>query len=510
VAGHAAAPPYWSDLAIGPHATGYRQVIIHDPARSYPHPLAQSAQRPILVNLWYPAEPGDGKPMTVGDYLLVGETGSEPADRQFARLLERHVRSVFAQEVLGREPQFFDQALSRRLAQLLALPVLARRDAKRQTGTFPLVLAHPGLGGAFADNFVLYELLASHGYAVISSAFQSAGAQGVGISWEPATSIADLDAIASWARQSFQVGAVAALGHSYGAQAALIYAMEQRPLDAVISLDSTLENGDPNAPWYKEWKPQSFWLDRAAAVTVPVLLVSTNEGQDASFFNGLLACDRRSLKVPYLEHEDFATFGGVLQAHFAYDLRPPDPALPSAGQVAASNRLVIRAALAFLQSTLRKDSRALEQLDKALSEGAGAKMVHVTRPPTANPGDVLRAIKVRGVAAAASHCASLPGCDEKKVLASAGEQLLAAGEWDTAAKVLGWVVERYPDHMAAHTGLADALMALRKDAAALAAYQASLAALERVPISPPALHQVYVSRLRKRIALANELVAKGR
>jgi pimeloyl-ACP methyl ester carboxylesterase len=358
--GGAGAPSLWGDLVPGPYATGYRQVIIHDPARAYTSRLAPSSQRPILVNLWYPAEAGNGQTMKVDDYLRVEGPGIGPADQRFAELLGKHVRRVFAQDVLLREPQFLDRALLERLSQILVQPVFARRDATACTGTFPLVLAHPGLGGAFADNFVLYELLASHGYLVISSAFQSAKSDGsLNISWEPATSIADLDVVVSWARKNLQIGAVATLGHSYGAQAALIYAMEDRPISAVVSLDSTLENGDPKAPWYKEWKPQSFWLDRADTITVPVLLLSSQDASDTSFFDGLVACDRRSLQVPHLSHNDFESNGGVLRARFAYDLRTPEPDSPSAAQVSASNRLVSRAVLAFLEGILRKDARAL-------------------------------------------------------------------------------------------------------------------------------------------------------
>ncbi len=155
--------------------------------------------------------------MKVDDYMQVGGADLEPAVKPLAELIGRHARSVFTQDVLGREPQFLDRALLERRAQILAQPVFARQDAKARKQTYPLILGHPGLGAGFADNFVLYELLASHGYLVISSAFQSAETNALNISWEPATSIADLDAIVSWARRNLRIGAVATLGYSYGA-----------------------------------------------------------------------------------------------------------------------------------------------------------------------------------------------------------------------------------------------------------------------------------------------------
>jgi hypothetical protein len=79
--------------------------MIHDAARAYSHPLAPSPQRPILLNLWYPAQSDAGQAMKVDDYLMVrGPLAS--ADRRFADLLERHVREVFSEETLGREQRF--------------------------------------------------------------------------------------------------------------------------------------------------------------------------------------------------------------------------------------------------------------------------------------------------------------------------------------------------------------------------------------------------------------------
>src|SRR5690606_38089340 len=126
--------------------------------------------------------------MRVDDYLLV----DVDATAAWRERLERHVRRVRAQEVFADKPS----------AALDELPTVARRDASWASGAFPLVLAHPGLGGSFSDNFALWELLASHGFVVISGAFLDASGLSSAINWDPATSIADLDRIyelaASW------------------------------------------------------------------------------------------------------------------------------------------------------------------------------------------------------------------------------------------------------------------------------------------------------------------------
>src|SRR5258708_8092522 len=50
----------------------------------------------------------------------------------------------------------------------------AHLDAAPAEGAFPVVLYHSGAGGSFEDNSVLFEYLASHGYVVVSRAFQPA------------------------------------------------------------------------------------------------------------------------------------------------------------------------------------------------------------------------------------------------------------------------------------------------------------------------------------------------
>ena len=324
-----APPALWGALAPGSWAVGFRQVMLRDRARAYPHPLAPHAERPLLVNVWYPVRDPGGTPMHVEDYLRVRGPGIPTEERPFADLLEKHVRTVFTRETTGREPLYLDATMADRLARMLAEPVLARRDPVAAPGRFPLVLAHPGLGGAFADNFVLYEYLASHGLTVVSSAFQDADAQDMGITWDAKTSIADLDEILRWAQQKLRPVAVGVLGHSYGAQAALIYAMEKRPIKAVVSLDSTIENGDPKAPWFKEGEV-GVWLDRVDALPVPALLFSAPEAPVASFFEGLVvpiaAGSRSRSRITTTSSATAASCGHALDLPIPRRRPPPKPA----------------------------------------------------------------------------------------------------------------------------------------------------------------------------------------
>ncbi len=364
-------PPVWLGLEPGPYRVGYRQELRFDPTRSYDNPLAPLPERPILINRWYPAD-GSGEPMLVDDYLDVAvhdESG-------FAELLERHVREVMANEAL---PDANAVANRRELLErMLAEPVLARRGAQLLPGAWPVVLYHPGLGGAFADNFVLFELLASHGYLVVSSAFVPSGEAHFAIDWDPSTSIADLDFLVHELSETGELGhevPLAVTGHSYGAQAALIYAMQGRRVDAVISIDSTLENGDPEAPWFyreEKWK----WFERGQTIRVPSLIMVSQYHSQTRFVDAMTESDRRLVVVPTLGHNDFVSHGGALLTLHAHSLR--DPESGPASHYAQSYAWELRTIHAFLDGVLGKDASRLADLDDDWASSIeGASIVHM-------------------------------------------------------------------------------------------------------------------------------------
>ena len=127
---------------------------------------------------------------------------------------------------------------------LLATPVFATLNVPAAAGKFPVVIYHPGLGGTFDDNAVACEYLASHGYVVLSSAYQAADSSILNINGDLDTSFDDLSFLLRYAATLpfADISKVAAMGHSYGAQAMLGWrAQPNSPLDAVVFLDSTVE-----------------------------------------------------------------------------------------------------------------------------------------------------------------------------------------------------------------------------------------------------------------------------
>jgi dipeptidyl aminopeptidase/acylaminoacyl peptidase len=106
------------------------------------------------------------------------------------------------------------------------------------------VIYHPGLGGVPDDNSVLFELLASHGYVVLNSAYPNYYAEGVHIGSDLHTSFRDMEFLAGYARELPFADAdrLGAMGHSWGAIAILHWAaLPDLSLRAFVTFDSGFE-----------------------------------------------------------------------------------------------------------------------------------------------------------------------------------------------------------------------------------------------------------------------------
>jgi predicted dienelactone hydrolase len=120
-------PAIWAGLAPGAHGVGFQTA---GPAGS--------------VSVWYPAGDG-GAAMTLRDYY------DEPAASSYAGFLAG--AGFRASDV----DAMFDAAMA------------ARRNAPRLDGPFPVILIAQGNAQAAADQAVLAEYLASHGYVVATT-----------------------------------------------------------------------------------------------------------------------------------------------------------------------------------------------------------------------------------------------------------------------------------------------------------------------------------------------------
>jgi hypothetical protein len=148
----------------GPHAVGVKIVQQYDRSRLYKkqidlatgEPAQGERTRPMQTLIWYPAARG-GQPVTYRQYLETMATEDE-----FARNAAE-VKSMT-------DGRIDSNAGARRDALLreIARPMLAVRDARAESGKFPVVIYAPSFSAPAVENTDLCEYLASQGYIVLS------------------------------------------------------------------------------------------------------------------------------------------------------------------------------------------------------------------------------------------------------------------------------------------------------------------------------------------------------
>jgi dienelactone hydrolase len=306
-----ASPQLWAGLPAGVHDVGFRRLDIAPGAC-----------------VWYPAarvpNSAAGR-MTMKSYLGAGAEAFSGVLRS-AKVPDPSVRA------------YVD-------AELLAVP-----NAPPASGSFPIVALAQGNAEMAADQAVLAEFLASHGYIVVTAdspmiATPMATEDEVGpMAERQAVELSRVvDAVLNWpsARRSVRFAA----GHSFGARAALLMAMRDTSIRGVISLDggigtATAADSFRRAPAFA-----------AAKATAPILHFYEELDDfmkpDFSLLRGLPAKLTLTL-LPGMHHAHFTSIG------FGAAAIPALASLTEAGpELGASLRRLGRDILSFMDAAGR-------------------------------------------------------------------------------------------------------------------------------------------------------------
>src|SRR5262249_37337304 len=133
------------------------------------------------------------------------------------------------------------------------------------------------------------------------------------ISWDLSTTFAD-NAVLMRVAGSLafaDTSRLAAVGHSFGAQASLAWHAEPNsPLDAVAALDTTVEYGTLDWPGFAPLKLQ---LTQGRNGTAPVLLFASRGSNPRfdTFDSYLRFAPRYESTVDSLEHQDYIAHGAI-------------------------------------------------------------------------------------------------------------------------------------------------------------------------------------------------------
>src|SRR5262249_12501680 len=412
----------------------------------------------------------DAKPMPYRQYLDVAS--DDPLIAPFAKRLSPHVANVVSETTVGKELAYRTPAQTAAFERLLATRTIAVKDAPPAEGRFPVVIYHAGLGGVADDNSVLFELLASHGYVVMNSAYQYQEADRVHISSDLHTSFRDMEFLFRFARELPFADAdrLGAMGHSWGAIAVLHWAaLPDSSLRAFVTLDSGFEYGaieDTGAePLILHMKTNKGNI-RAAALRFSGRPTLTN---NFAFLEPYLkyAPDYRA-EVSGLTHNDYLTHGAIGPALL------PEKWPDAKGARRTSYDRLCRHVLRFFDATLKQQAAAREALQKSIrGEGLddGFRLTFKSAAPVPPTHAQLASyLKEHGVEKTVAFIRSIPNLPKEHV-ASAAFVLLKDHDAKAALPALRYVTKEYPKVAGYQVWLGQALGLTGDRAGALAAYR---------------------------------------
>lgn len=320
----------WGDLPKGKYQVGFKRSYGSDHSRVYHlNKLDGSlpsgkAPRPIVVSIWYPTADSKRTFMKYSDYFKM-PSHKFPTEK-YKELLEDYNLKNFAACFSYDEKLFSDKnyKLPQKeqiiLDKLLSTSTAAHQDAVPAIGKFPLAIHHQGLGGTLEDNSVMCEFLASHGYVVVSSAFQAEEYPDMNVNWDTERSAKDIDFIFNLLQgeKYIDFSKVAAIGHSYGAQAMAAYACKiNSPIDLLVSIDPTFDYEYNFEGGFKKLFTQL--LAHRQNMDMPVLAIARGERNPLFLlWDSMSHANRYYVSVPLLKHNDFTSQGAL---HSFFDLR---------------------------------------------------------------------------------------------------------------------------------------------------------------------------------------------
>jgi pimeloyl-ACP methyl ester carboxylesterase len=477
----AQAPLLWGGLQAGPHAVGFRLQYQLDHSREYdPEFITDTSRfpahrpRPILIGVWYPAQKTSASQMPYRQYLDITPSAGPLAS--FGARLESAVRHVVGTETTGHAPGAMTAAETRAFERLLATKTSAVNNAPAASGKFPIILYHPGTGGAYEDNSVLFEYLASHGYIVVSSAYPPPDGSSAYIEGNIAGSFADLDFLAAYARAlpNADVNRLGVMGHSYGAWVSFAWAARVgSPARALITLDSGFEYDSLSAG------PELLQLlmkeNRNNIRAATLRVASTERHPHFEYLDQYLKfVPRYEASVVSLTHNDYLTHGAIRPALL------PEKWSDAGNERRASYDRLSEVIVNFLDASLKQRPEAKTFLARNAGDTVAGQRMHLqyraAAPSLPTQRQVAEYIRQNGASQALVMLRRFPDAAESKMVFGV-VSLLDDVDFATALPALRLAEKTYPRDAAIQALLGQTLAGTGDKTGAASAYRRALALL---------------------------------
>ncbi|WP_020569346.1 tetratricopeptide repeat protein [Neolewinella persica] len=295
-----------SKLAYGNLPVGFSHHLQVDSSRVYRRVQDYTERlqyRELPVSRWYPAQAEAAKRMQIGDYLQVLKEEEEWENLPNAFVLDwfNYPRNA----VTEKNSTYATQAFA---------------DAVPKAGNYPVVLYAPSFRASSSENFMLCEYLASHGYLVLSIPSRGPGSimPTGGTAEFAGAQQRDLEYLFGYAGRLAQadLDRVYTIGFSFGGLANIPFAMNNRFIDGVISLDGSIKYNLPAATALPQFDLLRMRVPfvHFRQKTIPEKVIQEDGIDDSTaeqfaFLDSLRGVPAYEFNSPNLTHGHFASYG---------------------------------------------------------------------------------------------------------------------------------------------------------------------------------------------------------
>ncbi len=214
------------EIKPGKFSVGFKHKYLNDFSHSYQ--VSNNGRepfnpRPVMVNIWYPTESAlINKASTLDKYFSFHNRKDSKSEPFFVKLKKDYIAGT-ALLIAGKEQKDFTANETNKLASFLSFKFIALQELPAIPDVkFPVIIFHQDTGATPAENSVMCEFLASHGFVVIGGCFHAATASSRATDANLRRSITDITAMLNilFKEQNLDWANVGFIGNGFGCEVA--------------------------------------------------------------------------------------------------------------------------------------------------------------------------------------------------------------------------------------------------------------------------------------------------
>ena len=284
---------------MGEYAVGFKTINTYDYSRSF-LPIdgsetkkGEAIFRPMQISIWYPAKSNtESIKIKYEDYFYLQLLETGVVDLTTAR------KKKFVEKYIKIEPVIINKFYKELNVEMNAI-----KNSSEANGSFPVIVYGPSWSSTSFENALMFELLASHGYVVISSPSigpytrnMSSGQLGI------EAQARDLEFLISEVRNipNADINKLTLMGFSWGGLSSVYTMARNLSIDAWIGLDPSVHEA------YGSFEESSY--NNFSSFSSPSLFFhSIGFIGETPFYDKLIYSNAYMVNLPKIGHTDLAS-----------------------------------------------------------------------------------------------------------------------------------------------------------------------------------------------------------